>query len=311
QSSSGAWDKRWMAAAADPRTLLEALDAVSGVAGRGFTFADDAGRERFTSFQDLVKEARRCAGAFAALGYARGARVVLIIPDQQAFVVTFLGAMTAGLVPVPVYPPSSLARIDVWLETTTGILRTSGAVAAVTVEEVGALLYLTTARPGVAVVTLKQLDAAAGGAGGPPARAGLDDVAFLQFTSGSTGAPRGVMVSHRNIFENCAGMLGQILSATDEPRGVSWLPLYHDMGLIGFVLTPIFGTCPVTFLPPPAFLKRPALWLELIHRHRATVTVSPNFGYALAVRRISAEAMAAWDLSCLHIAGCGGEPVDP
>src|SRR6185369_9666436 len=98
---------------------------------------------------------------------------------------------------------------------------------------------------------------------------GFDDLAFLQFTSGSTAAPRGVMVSHRNIAENCAGIVDEFLQSAREDKGVSWLPLYHDMGLIGFVLAPLFAVRPVIHLATVGFLKRPWLWLELIHHHRA------------------------------------------
>jgi fatty-acyl-CoA synthase len=297
-----------------PGTVLEAMAALADVADRGFTFVDERGREVFASFGEIVAEARRRAAALRGLGLAPGARLALIVPEHRDFVVALLAAMAAGLVPVPIYPPLSLAKLENWLETTTGILRVSGAAAIVSVDEVCALLWSAAARLGARVVPLDHLAAHAGGVlSGPDLHADVnvdaDDVAFLQFTSGSTAAPRGVMVSHRNIAESCAGIGDELLDSAAHDKGVSWLPLYHDMGLIGFVFAPLFRARPAVLLATLGFLKRPALWFELIHRHRATVTFAPNFGYALAARRITAEEIARWDLSCLRVAGCGGEPV--
>jgi fatty-acyl-CoA synthase len=293
-----------------PITIPEALAAVAEIDDRGFTFVGADGRETFVPFRSLAAEARGRAGALQALSLAPGDRVVLIVPDHHAFIVTFLAAVTVGLVPVPVYPPFSLARLESWQATATGIIRAASAAAIVTVEDVRALLQAQNDPVGTTVVTVDELDAASR----PPApvAVGPDDLAFLQFTSGSTGAPRGVMVSHRNVAANCAGLIREFLGWVPDGAdvsGVSWLPLYHDMGLVGCVLAPLYFARPVVFLATVAFLKRPSLWFELIHRHRATVTFAPNFGYALAARRISDERIASWDLSCLRVAGCGGEPI--
>jgi acyl-CoA synthetase (AMP-forming)/AMP-acid ligase II len=119
------------------------------------------------------------------------------------------------------------------------------------------------------------------------------------------------MVTHRNLADNCGRIMGDFLQSAAEDKGVSWLPLYHDMGLIGFVLAPLFAGRSVIHLDTYAFLKRPSLWFALIDRHRATVTFAPQFAYALAVRRITAADLAKWDLSCLRVAGCGAEPIAP
>lgn len=293
-----------------PVTILEAMVAAAEIDDRGFTFVDASGRETYASFRELVAEARARAGALQALPLTRGDRIVLTVPDHRAFIVTFLAAVTAGLVPVPVSPPFSLARLENWQATTAGIIRTAGAAAIVTVEDVRAVLLSTGAALDATIVTVDELDAAA--QPHVPVAVGLDDLAFLQFTSGSTGTPRGVMVSHRNVAANCTGLMGEFLRWTPYGAGVigvSWLPLYHDMGLVGCVLGPLYFARPVVFLATLGFLKRPSLWFELIHRHRATVTFAPNFGYALAARRISDEQISQWDLSCLRVAGCGGEPV--
>ena len=303
-------DNRPMQGGSSPVTIVEAIAAAAEIDDRGFTFVDAGGQETYASFRDLVAAARERAGALQSLSLMRGDRIVLIIPDHHAFIVTFLAAVTAGLVPVPVYPPFSLAKLENWQATTTGIIDTAGAAAIVTVEDVRTLLQSTGSRLDATIVTIDELDAAAC----PHRHVEVDpeDLAFLQFTSGSTGAPRGVMVSHRNVAANCTGLMGEFLRWTPYGAGiigVAWLPLYHDMGLVGCVLGPLYYTRPVVFLATLGFLKRPSLWFELIHRYRATVTFAPNFGYALAARRISDEQISKWDLSCLRVAGCGGEPI--
>jgi fatty-acyl-CoA synthase len=137
------------------------------------------------------------------------------------------------------------------------------------------------------------------------------DLAFLQFTSGSTSQPKGVMVTHQNLSVNSHAIMFEGLRSTPEDRGVSWLPLYHDMGLIGFVVAPVFARVQVMFLPTTSFIRRPSIWLDAIHRHRATITFAPNFAFELATRAISAHQSTAWDLSCLRALGCGAEPIVP
>jgi fatty-acyl-CoA synthase len=288
-------------------TVVDAMTASAEVADQGFTFADVRGQENFMPFGELAKAAHRQAGVLHALGLEPGQRVVLIIPEQQAFVVTFLAALAARLVPVPMYPPTSLAKVENWRQTAEGILRVAGPAAIVAVDEVCPLLWSLPGRLDAKIITCRQL-AAHPDAAFTAAPADPEDLAFLQFTSGSTMAPRGVMVSHRNITENCSRIMGDFLRPV-EVTGVSWLPLYHDMGLIGFVLAPLLAQRPVVFMDTLAFLKRPALWFDLIHRHRATVTFAPQFAYALAVRRVAAADLARWDLSCLQVAGCGAEPI--
>src|SRR5262245_28671036 len=249
----------------------------------------------------------RLATAIQKLQIRRGDRVALIIPDHQSFVVAFLASLLAGAVPTPIYPPASLIKIDAWFETTAGILESAQPKAILTADWIRPLLWTPAARLRAKVLTLAEL--ANDREIDIPGDIDSEAVAFLQFTSGSTGRPRGVMVTHRNIAENCAGILGEFLGSAADDVGVSWLPLYHDMGLIGFLFAPVFARRPAVLLSSLGFVKRPSLWFELIHRHRATITFAPNFGYALAARRVTAEDLARWDLSCLGVAGCGGEPI--
>jgi fatty-acyl-CoA synthase len=137
------------------------------------------------------------------------------------------------------------------------------------------------------------------------------DTAFLQFTSGSTAEPKGVIVTHGNLRANTAAILAGIGGSPERTVGVSWLPLYHDMGLIGFVLTPLLQGLDVVLLPTMSFLRRPRSWLDAVHRYRGTITFAPAFAYALATRRATEEDLATWDLSSLEVAGCGAEPIPP
>jgi fatty-acyl-CoA synthase len=133
----------------------------------------------------------------------------------------------------------------------------------------------------------------------------------LQFTSGSTSRPKGVMVTHDNLSANSRAIMFEGLRSTPEDRGVSWLPLYHDMGLIGFVVAPVFARVQVLFLPTTSFIRRPSSWLDSVHRYRGTITFAPNFAFALATRAITEAQASTWDLSCLRAVGCGAEPIVP
>jgi acyl-CoA synthetase (AMP-forming)/AMP-acid ligase II len=296
----------------EARTVLEAMSAVAQVDDRGFRFADTK-EELFVSFRTLTAEVRRVAASFQVLKLSYGDRLAIIMPDHQPFIIAFLAALSAGLIPVLMYPPLSLTRYENWNETAKGILGVAGASAIVTVAELRPLLWSIAAQFNVQLVTLEEL--ANENRVLDPIVVDPDELAFLQFTSGSTGTPRGVMVSHRNIVANCHAIaanyhavVGPYTSAADGCC-VSWLPLYHDMGLIGAVLAPLFAGQSTIFLATLAFLKRPTLWFELIHRHRGTVTFAPNFAYALCARRVAAQDIARWDLSCLQIVFCGGEPI--
>lgn len=158
------------------------------------------------------------------------------------------------------------------------------------------------------VVTVADL--ATGTTQAPSIRAAADSPALIQYTSGSTGNPKGVLLTHRNLLANVRA-IGQALSIKGTDVGVSWLPLYHDMGLIGCWMVPLYFGVPNTILSPLTFLSRPERWLWAIHAHRATISPAPNFGYELTVRKIQDEALEGLDLSCWRAALNGAEPVSP
>jgi fatty-acyl-CoA synthase len=295
-----------------PPTLVDAVRALGDDSVRGFVFVRADGSERLYSFADIAAEATRRGAHFTARGLRKGDRLAMVVPDGEEFVLSFLGALFAGVVPVPIVPQLTFKNIAAYHDTAAHIAQASGA----------AMLLTTAAtRPYVepvlsrvdglrSIVTVDEL------AADPPAARTLnegpkpDDLAFLQFTSGSTSRPKGVMVTHGNLAANAqAFMLDGLARDPAVDKGVSWLPLFHDMGLIGFVVGPLFTHIPCVFLPTASFVRAPRLWLDKIHEHRGTITYAPNFAYALVAKRLKDKDVEGLDLSCLRVAGCGAEPI--
>jgi acyl-CoA synthetase (AMP-forming)/AMP-acid ligase II len=247
----------------------------------------------------LWEQSGRYAAGLARAGVGPGDKICLIYPTCAEFFYTFFGALRVGAVPVPLYP-------TLGVETTAAIFRDSEAIAVATigwfrtgVDESGALA------PNVRMVLEPpdlEIDAPA-----PPLVEGRpDDLAFLQYTSGSTGHPRGVMLTHQNVVSTIHFM-AEAAGITVDDRVVSWLPLYHDMGLIGCAFTPPLLPTPIWLLPPD--LRNPRQWLTLITEIRATFTVSPDFGYRNCVRNV--RDTTGIDLGSLKAALSGAEPVRP
>ena len=301
------------------RTFIDVLRDNAQLADRSVTFVRANGEERVVSYAELWTEARRRAHAFAQQGLQRGDRIALILPEPDEFILTFIGALTAGLVAVPIYPPQTLAKMEAYGDTVRHVLAASGAKALCTNDALRPLIESNLIASGESsgevtdtrLLLERDLRAAPGFEGQAPEPVSLDDLAFLQFTSGSTSRPKGVMVTHRNLSVNSHAIMFDGLRSTPEDRGVSWLPLYHDMGLIGFVIAPLYALVQVMFLPTMAFIRRPSLWLDAIHRFRGTITFAPNFAFALATRAVTDTQAASWDLSCMRALGCGAEPIQP
>jgi fatty-acyl-CoA synthase len=300
-----------MAAPDAPLTLVSALARLRRDPGRGFRFLTSKGEERFYSWDALENEAHRRAAHLATLGLAKGERLAVVVAEGDEFVLSFLGACVAGLVPVPIYPRATFKGIEGYADTVAHIARASGARVLLTMEATRPYVEPALAKDcGLErVVLTEQVFAGEAPVFTPPAIA-PDDLCFLQFTSGSTSQPKGVVVTHANLVANATAFLGPHgLDRRDEDLGVSWLPLFHDMGLIGFVLGTIIHDIPVVLLPTSTFARGPRIWLETIHKHRGTITYAPNFAYALAVKRLKDRDLKDLDLSCLRIAGCGAEPI--
>lgn len=300
------WDTSASALGQPLPARLQAL--VDADPARGHTYVDpDTDTSRFVSYAELADAVARRASALLALGLVPTERVALVLPRTEDFVLTFLGAMHAGLVPVPMSPPLSVGRLEGFLQTAAHIVQRAGAVALVCDAQVRAIAGTLLRRPLRMLVDVAALRSDLPAAPLAPLRA--QDPAFVQFTSGSTSAPKGVLLTHQNLTANAHSIMHEGLRAGPDDIGCSWLPFYHDMGLIGFVLAPIVTATPVVYLPPMAFLKRPARWLQEIARHRATISFAPNFAYGLCAARIRPHEVEGLDLSCWRVAGCGAEPI--
>lgn len=293
------------------RTLVEAIEDAAASTKTGYRFIEEGSQaEPFFTHGGIERASARYGGALQALGARKGDRVALILPDNADFVFAFLGAIRAGIIPVPIYPPTGLGKLAGYLENTLHIVASSGARILLTNAEVKRMLGTIQAQaPELEkVVAVEGLRASREEL--QPTRVTLDDIAFLQFTSGSTSRPKGVVLTHRNLAANVRAIMELGIGIRDGvDSGVSWLPLYHDMGLIGFVIAPLYHLNTITFLPPLLFLKRPARWLEAISRYRGSISFGPNFAYALCVKRIKEGEMAGLDLSSWRVAGCGAEPI--
>ncbi len=300
---------------ADFKTLAEAVTKIGTLyPENGFTFQDLAGKEVSYAFPSLAKEAERRAAALQRLGLRKGDRLGMVVVDPENFVLTFLAAIRIGVVPVPVYPPLYLGRLDSYFQQTASILNSASTRMLVAS---GRLLNILAPLAGIVegmerIVEIERLSIDGQGERLQEWEINPDDPAFLQYTSGSTTHPRGVIVTHKNLISNIRAFLtsGLQIDPTKD-RGITWLPLFHDMGLVGFVLGPVYGGVSIVFIPTMRFVKNPGVWMETIHSHRGTISFAPNFAFSLAVRKADASCLRRWDLSCLRVLGCGAEPIRP
>jgi fatty-acyl-CoA synthase len=294
------------------RTVAEAVAEVGKLwPDRGHVYQDLDGAETALNFPEIERHTAHRAAALQQLGLQKGDRLGMIVIEPQDFVLTFLAALRIGVVPVPLYPPMSFGNLDGYVERTMRVLESSGSRFLVASGRLQNVLWSLVDR----VPSLERLvvaDTLAESQDEPEYPEIVpEDLAFLQYTSGSTADPKGVMVTHASLLANARAVVIEALdlSPDNDDKGISWLPLYHDMGLIGFVIAPLCFGVPVVFIPTMRFIKRPSVWLDTMHRHRGTASFAPNFAYALATRRVRESDLATWDLSCVRILGCGAEPI--
>ncbi len=276
-------------------------------------FYEDEGESASLTFGQLFEGAERVAADLAQRGIGRGDSVALMLPTSRDFFLAFAGTLLAGATPVPIYPPFRADRIAEYAERQSAILSNAGARLLVTFREAASVAKLL--KPLVPsledVATAEALAHSRAAAPlGPQLHSRADDLALLQYTSGSTGNPKGVMLTHANLLANVRA-IGEALGLRSDDVGVTWLPLYHDMGLIGAWLMPLYFGIPVVVLSPLAFLSRPARWLGAFHRYRGTMGAAPNFAYELAAAKISDDEIQGLDLSAWRAALNGAEPVLP
>src|SRR5829696_1454155 len=245
--------------------------------------------------------------------FGRGERALIVCPPGLDYITAFYACLYAGLVAVPVYPPNP-ALLKRTLPRLVAVIEDARPAVVLAPQSVvsmaGSLGEIAPALGQLRWTAIDGIDPAAAEQWRRPGITGRD-IAFLQYTSGSTGTPKGVMVSHRNLMHNLDA-IHRLFIRDDRPQAshlVTWLPPYHDMGLIGCLLEPAYGGLPVTFMPPLAFLKRPARWLRAISDQRASYTGGPNFAYDLCVAKTTEQDRAGLDLSSLVLAFTGAEPV--
>jgi acyl transferase domain-containing protein/acyl-CoA synthetase (AMP-forming)/AMP-acid ligase II/thioesterase domain-containing protein/acyl carrier protein len=275
---------------------------------RAFTYLADGEREELTlSYAEIDARARAVAARLEELG-ATGQRVLLLYPPGLDYAAAVFGCLYAGAVAVLVFPPHlnrptpRLARI---------VEDAEPAVALTTAAVLGNLERRLVHSPQLEALRWLATDGlgAAGGAGWRRPEVAADAMAFLQYTSGSTGEPKGVMLDHGNLLDNLELIRTGFAVDPEADHGVIWLPMYHDMGLLGGLLAPVHVGIPVTLMSPAAFLQRPARWLEVMSNHRGTISGGPDFAYRLCADKVTEEQRESLDLSPWRVAFCGAERI--
>ncbi|MER2623999.1 MAG: AMP-binding protein [Accumulibacter sp.] len=297
------------------RTLVEVLEwhAVRNPQRLHVLLYGDGGGEQGApesiTYGGLLEQARRVATGLVTRGLLPRQTVALMLPTGRDYLTSFFGVMLAGGIPVPIYPPARLAQIEDHLRRHARILDNAQAVFIITVPQAkGVAALLRAEAPTLReVLTPEELDIEAISL---LYRATADDIAFLQYTSGSTGDPKGVVLSHANLLANLRAM-GEAVGVCSEDVFVSWLPLYHDMGLIGAWFGSLYFGMRLVLMSPLAFLSRPVRWLRAISQHRGTLSPAPNFAYDLCARKLADADLVGLDLSSWRLALNGAEPVSP
>jgi acyl-CoA synthetase (AMP-forming)/AMP-acid ligase II/acyl carrier protein len=301
-----------VAAAAQARTLVEVLEwhVARNPDRRHVTVLQDERTVLATmTYGELSQGARKVAAGLMARDVVAGDRVALMLPTGADFFTAFFGILYTGAVPVRIYPPMHLSQLEDYLRRQAGILRNAEARILVTVPEALRLAGLLRglvpslrAIESVGVLMSSQAPAVLPSISDPGA------TALIQYTSGSTGDPKGVVLSHANLLANMRAII-KAIDATSADVLLSCLPLYHDMGLIGAWLAPLYLGVPCFIMSPLSFLARPQSWLWASHRYRATVSAAPNFAFELCLKQIDDADLDGLDLSSLRYVANGAEPV--
>jgi 1-acyl-sn-glycerol-3-phosphate acyltransferase len=271
-----------------------------------------AGRDEETvlTYGALWEASRSVAAGLRDRGLEPGRGVAIMLPTGAGFFEAYLGTLLAGGMPVPIYPPVRRSSIGEHLRRQAGILSNAQVPVLIAQQETHAFGRLIRAQVETLrhFVTVEDLKTGAEEEGWPLVRP--ESLALVQYTSGSTGDPKGVMLSHTNLLANIRAT-GQALDMSSEDVIASWLPLYHDMGLIGAWMGSLYHACPLVLMRPLSFIGRPQRWLKAIDRYRATMSAAPNFAYELCCNRIADDSIAGVDLSSWRVAGNGAEAVSP
>lgn len=299
-----------------PATLVDALRAAAGEHADkiGLCFVDR--REDVTehTWGEIAARARATAAGLHHIGVGPGDRVALVLPTSVEFFDAFFGIVLAGAIPVPLYPPVRLGRLDEYYRRSAGLLVSVDARLVLTDTRIRKVLgpMIEAARPRLGLRLVADVRAAGAGSIAAGADPPPDGLAMVQFSSGTTVEPKPVGLSHRAVMAQASALLDLMEHYPEvDGGGVSWLPLYHDMGLIGCVFPALTKGARLTLLGPELFLARPAAWLRALSRTRAIVSPAPNFAFALCVERVRDEDLVGVDLSHWRVALNGAEAVSP
>ncbi|NTW06738.1 MAG: AMP-binding protein, partial [Syntrophaceae bacterium] len=270
----------------------------------------DEGEGEVLTYRQLGEGSQAVAAGLQEKGLLPGDTVSIMLPTGQDYFFTFWGILLAGGVPVPIYPPFRLSQLEDHLRRHSTILRNCGAKMMVIVPEARRFGQFLKAQVDTmhTLTTVRELNST--GAIYKKINPSMHDIAFIQYTSGSTGNPKGVMLTHANLLANIRA-LGEAVQVKSTDVMVSWLPLYHDMGLIGTWLSSIYYAAFIVIMSPLSFISRPQRWLWAIHRWRGTISAAPNFAYELCLKRLTDEDVKGLDLSSWRVACNGAEPVSP
>ena len=297
----------------DTTTLAEVL-VVRGEessATRWLTLLDPSGNEHHLSYGELLEGSRKVSFALKQAGVEKKQTVVLILPTSTDFLFTFFGVILTGAIPVPLYPPVRMHEMDQYANQLLAILKDCEARRIITSGALHTLVrwMVKPAPPVLSVLNPQQLLSADSHRTEFPVLTS-QDTAMVQYTSGSTGAPKGVELTHDHVLSNIRAV-AKVLDYRKEDVGVSWLPLYHDMGLIGAILSTLHFAIPLVLFSPIDFIQSPKRWLLAIHKYRGTLSAAPNFAYSLCSRKIKDHELVGLDLSSWRVAINGAESIHP
>ncbi|SFA53242.1 non-ribosomal peptide synthase domain TIGR01720/amino acid adenylation domain-containing protein [Pedobacter suwonensis] len=293
------------------RTLVRMLQRCAALKSIGVTFIEDSIKEDFLSYNQLYAEALKVLSFFQAEGVEGGNEMILQVEDNKTYLIVFWACILGGIIPVPL----SIGQKDdhkkklfqVWTVLKKPYLIASASVLEklkIFAEQNGlASSYLDVEKSSIAIADIYSSDKAA-----VIFECQEDDIAFLQFSSGSTGYPKGIILTHQNLLTNIAAISkAAAYSATDTM--LSWMPLTHDMGMIGFHLNPLFMQVNHYLIPTDAFVRRPSLWLDKATKHAVSILCSPNFGYKYVLKHCTEVEAAKWDLKAVRLIYNGAEPI--
>jgi len=262
------------------------------------------------TYAELAAGAQTIAAGLQKYGITSGQTVAIMLPTGRDYLFTYFAILLIGAIPVPIYPPTRPSQLEEHLLRHAKILNNARSVLLITVSEAKLPGRLLKAQVDTLshVLVVNELNTAQEAPYEVPVHS--EDIAFLQYTSGSTGTPKGVILTHSNLLANIRAM-GEVVQASSKDVFVSWLPLYHDMGLIGAWLGSLYYASPLVLMSPLTFLTRPSRWLWAIHRHKGTLSAAPNFAYEFCLNKISDEDIKELNLSSWRMAFNGAEPVNP